>query len=47
MYSQYELIEILTNISLFIHENWWKVLILGFIFIAGIIQIIKWIIELV
>ena len=43
MYSQYDLIEILTNISFFIHENWWKVIILGFIFIAGIIKIFEWV----
>jgi len=43
MYSHYDFIGFLTNISFFLHKNWWKIIIFGFIFIAGIIQIIKWI----
>ncbi len=43
MYSQYDLIEKLTNFSIYVVDNWWKMIIFGFIFVAGIIQIVKWI----
>ena len=43
MYSQYDFIEFLTNISFFLHENWWKIIIFGIIFVAGIIKIFEWI----
>ena len=43
MYNQYDLIEYLTNISMYIVDNWWKVIIFGIIFVAGIIKIFEWI----
>ena len=43
MYSQYDLIEYLTNISMYIVDNWWKIIIFGIIFVAGIIKIFEWI----
>ena len=41
--SQYELIEILTNFSMYVVHNWWKIIIFGIIFVAGIIKIFEWI----
>ena len=43
MYSNYNFIEWLLGIAFYIHENWWKIIILGFIFVAGIIKIFEWI----
>lgn len=43
VYSQYDFIKFLTNISFFLHNNWWKIIIFGIIFIAGIIKIFEWI----
>jgi len=47
MYSQYDFIRFLINTLIFIRENWWKAIILGIIFIVGIIKIFEWIIGLV
>ena len=47
VYSKYDFIEFLLGIVFFIVDNWWKVIILVFIFVAGIIKIVEWIIELV
>jgi len=41
--SQYELIEILTNFSMYVVDNWWKIIIFGIISVAGIIKIFEWI----
>jgi len=46
MYSQYDFIGFLINTLSVIRGNWWKVVILGITFIAGIIKIFEWIIEL-
>ena len=43
MYSNYDLIGFLINIFSFLHKNWWKIIIFGIIFIAGIIKIFEWI----
>ena len=43
MYSKYDFIESLLGIAFFIHENWWKIIIFGILFIAGIIKIFEWI----
>ena len=46
MYSNYDFIEFLLNIAIFIKEHILKIIIFGIIFIAGIIKIIEWIVKL-
>jgi len=43
MYSHYDFIEFLLSVAFFILENWWKIIILGIVFVAGIIKILEWI----
>ena len=43
MYSHYDFIEFLLNIVFYIHDNWWKIIIFGFVFVAGIIKIFEWV----
>ena len=43
MYSKYDFIEFLLNIAFYLHKNWWKIIISGIIFVAGIVKIFEWI----
>ena len=43
MYSKYDFVEFLLGIVFFITDNWWKIIIFGIIFVAGIIKIFEWI----
>ena len=43
MYSNYDFIEWLLNIAFYLYDNWWKIIIFGIIFVAGIIKILEWI----
>ena len=41
MYSKYDFIEWLLGIGFFLYDNWWKIIIFGIIFVAGIIKIFE------
>ena len=43
MYSKYDFIEWLLGIGFYLYDNWWKIIIFGIIFVAGIIKIFEWI----
>jgi len=43
MYSRYDFIGWLLNIAFYLHESWWKIIIFGIIFVAGIIKIFEWV----
>jgi len=46
MYSNYDFIEFLLNITIFVKEHILKIILFGIIFIAGIIKIVELIIRL-